>query len=71
MFPPLLFFLVRQSKRMAISADCLWVVVRFIGVTARTNIPLGHLPFVGNMASRAVGGGVCRLKMQFRAVRMT
>ena len=56
---------------MAISAGRLWIVGRLIGMAAQTNLPFRHLPLMGNMTSRAVGGGVCRLKMQLCAVRMT
>ena len=48
---------------MAISAGRLGVVVRLIGMAAGTNFPLGRLPLVRNMTSRAVRGGVGRLKM--------
>jgi len=68
---PLLLFLVRRPKRMTISAGCLWIVVRLIGMAAGTNLSFGRLPLVGNMTSCAVGGGVCRLEMQLCAVRMT
>ncbi len=56
---------------MAISAGRLWIVVRLISMAAGTNLPLGSLPLMRNMTSRTVGGGVCRLKMQLCAVRMT
>ena len=70
-FSPRLLLLARRPKRMTISAGCLWIVVRLIDMAAGTNLSFGRLPLMRKMTSRAIRGGVCRLKMQLCAVGMT
>jgi len=56
---------------MAIAAGYLWIVVRLVSMAAGTHLSFGDLPLVRNMTSRAVRGGVRRLKMQLCAAGMT
>jgi hypothetical protein len=59
------------SECVAIAADALWIMVRFIRMAAVTNLSLSDFPLMGNVARRAVDGGVGGSKMQLATLRVT